>query len=279
MVGTPAVKPRSNPFDKSRDGSETERPLSLRGLNFSDSASQVSGSSASSTAKSGSGGSGSRSGTGSGSSARHSRPGGSRQAANPFFDNIRQNLELSHGGITERIALQLPSEARRRAHELPTWMSELVMLSDKAAADRLAHQFYSVELNEQKRLQAIMDYHSRASGAMLQATKIGDSVGGGMQWRDQRDKDKEEVERLEGWAQGMWHEKGEEYYPFSITAGIERGAKNRYVLLLLLVGRCPDCWRYIFRPTIFWRKDLCSQAVADEAGTRIYGRTISLESG
>lgn len=228
MVGTPAVKPRSNPFDKSRDGSETERPLSLRGLNFSDSASQVSGSSASSAAKSGSGGSGSRSGTGSGSSARHSRPGGSRQAANPFFDNIRQNLELSHGGITERIALQLPSEARRRAHELPTWMSELVMLSDKAAADRLAHQFYSVELNEQKRLQAIMDYHSRASGAMLQATKIGDSVGGGMQWRDQRDKDKEEVERLEGWAQGMWHEKGEEYYPFSITAGIERGAKNRY---------------------------------------------------
>ena len=232
MAATPSVHMRSNPFDNSREGSATERPLSLRGLNFSDSSSQVSGSSASSATKSGSGaGSASRSGTGSGSSGTRNR--GSKAAANPFFDNIRQNLELSHGGITERITLQLPSEARRRAHELPTWMSELVLLNDKAAADRLAHQFYTVELNEQKRLQAIMDYHSRASGAMLQATRIGDTVGEGAQWKDQRDKDREEVARLEGWAQGKWHEKGEEYYPFSITSGIERGAKNRYVVLTL----------------------------------------------
>jgi protein-tyrosine phosphatase len=106
-------------------------------------------------------------------------------------------------------------------------MSELVLLSDKAAADRLAHQFYTVELNEQKRLQAIMDHHSRESGAMLQATRFGDNVGSGGQWKDQRYKDREEVNRLEGWAQGKWHDKGEGYYPFSITAGIERGAKNR----------------------------------------------------
>lgn len=41
------------------------------------------------------------------------------QAANPFFDNIRQNLELSHGGITERIPLNLPEEVCKRSKELP----------------------------------------------------------------------------------------------------------------------------------------------------------------
>ena len=120
-------------------------------------------------------------------------------------------------------------------------MSELVLLSDKAAADRLAHQFYTVELNEQKRLQAIMDFHSRESGAMLQATRIGDTAGDQGRWKDQRDKDKDEVSRLEGWAQGKWHDKGEEYYPFSITAGIERGAKNRYVFRLAEQDRRISC--------------------------------------
>jgi tyrosine-protein phosphatase 2/3 len=41
-----------------------------------------------------------------------------RQAANPFFDNIRQNMELSQG-ITERIPLRLPKRVRRRIADLP----------------------------------------------------------------------------------------------------------------------------------------------------------------
>lgn len=44
-------------------------------------------------------------------------------------------------------------------------------------------------------------------------------------WKAQKQKDREEVERLEGWANQNY--KGDDYYPFSITAGIERGAKNR----------------------------------------------------
>jgi protein-tyrosine phosphatase len=58
------------------------------------------------------------------------------QPANPFFDNIRQNLELSHGGITERISLGVPEEAKRRAHELPAFLAELVEMPEDDSADK-----------------------------------------------------------------------------------------------------------------------------------------------
>ncbi|KAL0064667.1 hypothetical protein AAF712_008365 [Marasmius tenuissimus] len=53
--------------------------------------------------------------------------------ANPFFDAIRQNAELSHG-ITERIPLRLPKRVRRRLDELPfEWLKDI----GKSAAPRL----------------------------------------------------------------------------------------------------------------------------------------------
>jgi hypothetical protein len=151
----------------------------------------------------------------------------SLQPANPFFDNIRQNMELSHGGITDRIPLGLPEEIASRASELPSFLAPLATMSDKDAADVLAKQFYQVELGEQKRLQAVMNWHTQDSGAMTNDKQA-------HQDRGQKAADKQEVERLASWgAAQLAGERsppadGSEYFPFSITAGVERGTKNRY---------------------------------------------------
>ncbi|EAU92937.2 protein-tyrosine-phosphatase [Coprinopsis cinerea okayama7 len=147
----------------------------------------------------------------------------SSHAANPFFDTIRQNVELSHG-ITERIPLRLPRRVRRRIHELPVpWLKRIAMRAGKCpshhhpacfdsssedspdddtgpdqsvvdhGAETLAMQFYRIELAEQRRLMGIMEHHSKESG-------FGDQQAG----------------------------QSKNLFPFSITAGVEKGAKNRY---------------------------------------------------
>ncbi|KAG2160187.1 uncharacterized protein EDB93DRAFT_1074770 [Suillus bovinus] len=149
-------------------------------------------------------------------------------AANPFFDTIRQNLELSHG-ITERIPLRLPRRVRRRIKDLPfLWLQDIAGRSAlrpsrsssfpgetsvesgsessddphdsdpdsndpdvEEGAETLAMQFYRIELAEQRRLRSVMEHHARESET-LPSTPV----------------------------QGA--------FPFSITAGVEKGAKNRY---------------------------------------------------
>ncbi|KAG6854067.1 hypothetical protein C0991_010814 [Blastosporella zonata] len=177
-------------------------------------------------------------------------------ASNPFFDAVRQNTELSQG-ITERIPLRLPNRVRRRINELPfPWLREIARRADRmpttlhprvhkhmvspphaaysgtmrmrsdptpsqspssasassvsdssdsdaapTAADidegteALAMQFYRIELAEQRRLMGVMEHHSKESGqSHLPA-----------------------MELLPGTS-----------FPFSITAGVEKGTKNRY---------------------------------------------------
>ncbi|KAF8665084.1 hypothetical protein AX16_000552 [Volvariella volvacea WC 439] len=150
-----------------------------------------------------------------------------KSAFNPFFDAIRQNLELSHG-ITERIPLRLPARVRRRVHELPfSWLQRIARraapltngaLEEHAAPgegvpdishdakgrdalveegmEALALQFYRIELAEQRRLMGVMEYHSKESGRIIQSG--------------------------EDCTQGDW-------FPFSIAAGVEKGIKNRQV--------------------------------------------------
>ncbi|KAG2129799.1 hypothetical protein DEU56DRAFT_741211 [Suillus clintonianus] len=148
-------------------------------------------------------------------------------AANPFFDTIRQNLELSQG-ITERIPLRLPRRIRRRINDLPfRWLQDIAGRSAlrhfssssfpggmsvesgsessddphdsdpesndpdvEEGAETLAMQFYRIELAEQRRLRTVMEHHARESEVSAYA------------------------------AAGA--------FPFSITAGVEKGAKNRY---------------------------------------------------
>lgn len=173
------------------------------------------------------------------------------QPANPFFDNIRQNLELSHGGITERIALNLPPEIASRAHELPSFLRDLVEKPQNETATILANEFENVERDEQKRLQSIMEWHSRGLKRIDEASMAGGSrrmkerarkmptQGDGATHGDDgagRDKKMLRVHRTQS---GMVQVKNldvdepseppEDYFPFSITAGVERGAKNRSV--------------------------------------------------
>ncbi|KAJ7480085.1 hypothetical protein B0H11DRAFT_1725397 [Mycena galericulata] len=140
-------------------------------------------------------------------------PDGGTAAFNPFFDAVRQNAELAVG-ITERIPLRLPRRVRRRISELPFhWLREIARhaapltpseSSDSSSTspasprphphaveegmEALAMQFYRIELAEQRRLMGVMEHHSRESGA------------------------------------GVSHSP----FPFSITAGVEKGSKNRY---------------------------------------------------
>lgn len=108
-------------------------------------------------------------------------------ATNPFYDNIRQNMELAQG-ITERIPLKLPPHIMSRVADLPfKWLRDIATREQDEEAEVLAMQFYKIELGEQRRLQGIMQHHTQNAF-------------------DARAND----------------------FPYSITAAIEKGAKNRY---------------------------------------------------
>ena len=108
-------------------------------------------------------------------------------AANFFFDNIRQNVELAQG-ITERIPLHLsPDIIARAEQQLPfKWLRDIVTRSEDEEADVLAMQFYKIELGEQRRMQGVMDHHTKNAFATEQNE-----------------------------------------FPYSISASIEKGTKNR----------------------------------------------------
>ncbi|KAJ3807015.1 hypothetical protein F5876DRAFT_48914 [Lentinula aff. lateritia] len=166
---------------------------------------------------------------------------------NPFFDTIRQNIELTQG-ITERIPLRLPKRVRKRIDDLPfEWLREISRRADVKPDDSftsdgdespsstsenksnatnhpspessgkffppdihhehegmeaLAMQFYRIELAEQRRLMGVMKHHSAESGPTVpHSISESDSDHG----RDSKT-----------------------LFPYSITAGVEKGAKNRY---------------------------------------------------
>jgi hypothetical protein len=208
-------------------------------------------------------------------------------AYNPFYDTIRQNVELSHG-ITERISLQISQFAKDRIDELPfTWLRELgrwagadedgsdaedhiegmsgsgsgedhsdtssdsgddsgsgreyaggyepmnppalapavfptnvsaTMLEDPQTegSEALAMQFYRIELGEQRRLMGIMAHHSRESGRVLEGETKSSS----------KSKKRSKL-RSKGMGRSSRGKHGSREFPYSITAGVEKGAKNR----------------------------------------------------
>ncbi|KAI8080842.1 protein-tyrosine phosphatase-like protein [Gilbertella persicaria] len=127
------------------------------------------------------------------------------QAFNPFFSNIRQNMELSHGPIRERFPIRLPPhcsqvgdaiqlsdtviprnmEGCHKENNLfkgPEWLQ---LTLGENGAQVLAEMYEKLERTEQRRLQNIMHFHSK-------------------------------------------HTDNPAEFPFSIVAGIEMGALNRY---------------------------------------------------
>ncbi|KAG8894983.1 hypothetical protein FRC00_008200 [Tulasnella sp. 408] len=192
--------------------------------------------------------------------------------ANPFYDNIRQHLELS-GGITERIPLYVPKKVLKRRAELPfEWLRDIALWAGavsrvnpagaqpgssarsatgtdstysnggssakriaKAHAEEgteaLAMQFYRIEVGEQRRLQGVMQHHTQESDHVAKPDPISNTS------------DKPDYPTSTQ-AAGITALKAEEtrssngtdpsppddpeYFPFSITAGVEKGHKNRY---------------------------------------------------
>lgn len=120
-------------------------------------------------------------------------------AANPFYDNIRQNVELSQG-VGDKIPLQLSPGFVNDSTPLPwRWIQNLHTYAKQAdeGAETLALQFYRIELGEQRRLQGIMSHHSK-EGASTSTSPTRPVTAPAD-------------------------------FPFSITAGIEMGTKNRWV--------------------------------------------------
>lgn len=214
-------------------------------------------------------------------------------AYNPFYDTIRQNVELSHG-ITERISLHISRIAKDRIDELPfMWLRELgrwagadedgsdaedhiegmsgsgsgsgmsgedhsetssdsgddsgsgreyagaynrmnppalapaafptnvsATLEDPQTegSEALAMQFYRIELGEQRRLMGIMAHHSRESGRVLEGETKSSS----------KSKKRSKL-RSKGMGRSSRGKHGSREFPYSITAGVEKGAKNRSV--------------------------------------------------
>jgi hypothetical protein len=191
-------------------------------------------------------------------------------AANPFFDTIRQNVELSHG-ITERIPLRLPRRVRRRINDLPfRWLQDIARRSAlrpsasssglesgsessdephesdpdsndpdvEEGAETLAMQFYRIELAEQRRLRTVMEHHARESEVSAYAAAGQPyTLGEGGQT----------VVGVRGIGQGAKSAPPtplQGAFPFSITAGVEKGTKNRWVFCSVFISMSVVCVRF-----------------------------------
>ncbi|KAI0314261.1 hypothetical protein OF83DRAFT_463208, partial [Amylostereum chailletii] len=211
-------------------------------------------------------------------------------AYNPFYDNIRQNLELSHG-VTERIPLRISQAAKERASELPfAWLREIgrwagvdgegdgegdeftegasgsgtgidsdsddgpdsggdghdpakphvrfplpspppdhsLPKADEDVAvgsEALAMQFYRIELGEQRRLMGVMAHHSRESGQVVAEGDKGKRSPKSKSGSSEHGSPKKSRKKRRSGGKTDAHLHG---FPYSITAGVEKGTKNRY---------------------------------------------------
>lgn len=119
-------------------------------------------------------------------------------------------------------------------------------------------QFYKVELGEQRRLQGIMDHHSRNPGDAVSANGRGFGYVSGATARDYTPGARGDLMEVSSDSDGQKHgssaggktpgpmsfsrgssgatggsEASGDYFPYSITAGLEKGGKNRCVCILL----------------------------------------------
>jgi tyrosine-protein phosphatase 2/3 len=89
--------------------------------------------------------------------------------------------------------------------------------------EALAMQFYRIELGEQRRLMGVMEHHSRESGRVIEE--------GGT--KSNKSKLKRSKQRSQGTGRSSRGKHGSRDFPYSITAGVEKGSKNRYVKHLI----------------------------------------------
>ncbi|KAI0252674.1 hypothetical protein BJV78DRAFT_1281525 [Lactifluus subvellereus] len=85
-------------------------------------------------------------------------------------------------------------------------------------SEALAMQFYRIELGEQRRLMGVMEHHSRESGRVVE----------GGETKNPKSKVKRSKQRSKGTGRSSRGKHGSREFPYSITAGVEKGSKNRY---------------------------------------------------
>jgi hypothetical protein len=108
-------------------------------------------------------------------------------------------------------------------------------------SEALAMQFYRIELGEQRRLMGVMEHHSKESGRILE----------GGEKKGSKSKSKRSKQRSKGTGRSSRGKHSSRDFPYSITAGVEKGAKNRYVQCLdnpTLQSR--DAWPSHFTDTV-----------------------------
>ncbi|TIC46845.1 phosphatases II [Wallemia mellicola] len=144
------------------------------------------------------------------SSPRHGQINTSKFAANPFFDSVRQNRELANGMSQERIPMNISDDVKTNSYKLPQFLKRIVDMSEKDASDELAHQFYRLEVSEQKRMMEVFEWLSNNSQTL--DNKGNQSASLGSKERDNT----------------FVHGKERKIDRYSIGAGVELGHKNRY---------------------------------------------------
>lgn len=123
-----------------------------------------------------------------------------QSAANPFFGNIRQNMDLI-GGVGQQTVKHPEAMTQNTEHNLPRWLREAADPKDNGK--RVADKFLAIEKKEQKRMQdalsSTVQYGSPTAGPRSPRTPLSPSG----------------IRR---------HPPGGKVQ----IAGVEKGAKNRY---------------------------------------------------
>ncbi|GAA5926215.1 uncharacterized protein JCM15063_000218 [Sporobolomyces koalae] len=153
-----------------------------------------------------------------------------KMSTNPFFDNIRQNSEaLSLDRSLANLApVQLPDVPDHLFASLPPFLQELLQLSPSSRADKLARQYYELEVAERERLEGTFRWHARHT-SIDDTARPADGLKAGSESPETR----------------MWKK-------FGISAGVELGALNRFKNIfpyehrrVKLVDHSPNATDYI----------------------------------
>lgn len=158
-----------------------------------------------------------------------------KMSSNPFFDNIRQNSEALSldRSLANLNPVELPSIPSHLLPTLPQFLQDLLALSPMQRADKLARQFYELEVAERERLEGTFRWHAKHT-AVENAPR---ATGG----RDGRGLDEgEESPETRQWKK------------FGISAGVELGGLNRFKNIfpyeyrrVKLVDHSPNATDYI----------------------------------
>ncbi|GAA5897699.1 uncharacterized protein JCM6883_006789 [Sporobolomyces salmoneus] len=137
--------------------------------------------------------------------------GAAKMSSNPFFDNIRQNSEALSldRSLANLNPVELPEMPSDLVPTLPQFLQDLLALEPMQRADKLARQFYELEVAERERLEGTFRWHAKHTAVeSAPHTRVGRN-GQGLD-------DGEESPETQQWKK------------FGISAGVELGGLNRF---------------------------------------------------